>query len=82
METLNRRPVYPLRLTRERTGIAAKSVIERGIALSRHFPKTTDHLYVIEIRGTKNYHLITALASIYGIPSEELARIADYSELR
>jgi hypothetical protein len=73
--------VLPLRVLREQVGMKPKTVVEKGTAISDHFPKTTDHLYVIELRGTTNYHLITAFASIYDKKADEIARIADYKNI-
>lgn len=67
---------FPLRALRISLGMSAKDVMTRGGEITRYFPKDPEGVLNIERRGTLNFHIIRALATIYGRSIEEIGEIA------
>lgn len=75
-------PSYPLRECREQRGMRADEVALIGSRLTPHFPTTGEGVLNIERRGTTNFHIISALATIYRKRLSVMAAIADPERVR
>ena len=69
-------PEYPLRKLRRDSNLHYRDILAQGQQITDRFPKSKNHLFGIEARGTTNHFLIQAFAEIYHKPVDEIAKIA------
>ena len=67
---------YPLRELRNKSGKTPAEIVEAGRKIHAGFPPTKQHLFVLESRGTRDFHLINAIAKLYGISPDAAASAA------